>query len=104
MIDEQRAEISGWVKCKDEMPPIGLVVEAFVSDGISAIRLHEAAYMLDRDGTFYWTFHGMDEGTWGEKGFGIKMWRKIRPLPNGTVPWFVLGKTGYLTVSFRKEK
>src|SRR5580692_5964740 len=86
-----------WINIKDKFPDFGEVVEIYVSDRLNGVKLDHAAYMKDDgySGKNYWTMHGMDEDSWSDKGFGIKYWRHLAPLPNGTKPYFQIDKRGY---------
>jgi hypothetical protein len=93
-----------WISVKVRYPPFGEVVEVYVNEMLNGVRLDHAAYMkADRyTESNYWTFEGMDEFTWSEKGFGIKFWRHLLPLPNGKKPYFNVNKQGMIRVVFKK--
>jgi hypothetical protein len=93
-----------WISVKDGFPPFGEVVEVHVKERFNGVLLDHAAYMkadkyIDKN---YWTFHGMNEFAWSDKGFEIKYWRYLNPLPNGKKPYFKCGKWGMIKVIFKK--
>ena len=94
-----------WRKVKEALPPFGEVVEVYVSGRLNGVKLDHAAYMkADKFyGKNYWTFDGMDEFSWSDKGFEIKYWRFLRPLPNKTKPYILATRWGALKVVFKRE-
>ena len=93
-----------WFKFSERKPPYFLVVEVHVDKMINGVMLDHAAYIkkdkyTDKD---FWTFDGMDEYSYSEKGFGIKYWRFLRPLPNGKTAHMKPYKNGFMRVFFKK--
>jgi len=93
-----------WFKFSEVKPPYFLVVEVHVKPLIKGVMLNHAAYLPKDKYTSvdFWTFHSIDEYSYSDKGFGIKFWRFLKPLPNGKIPYMKPKKDGQIKVIFKK--
>lgn len=89
-----------WIKIKDQMPPLGEIVQVYhLSRLYSRIPIRHCAWVDPGQ----WTSDGMSEEEWGES-FKIKFWRKIPTLPNGKRAFIIVDKRGCYQIIQRKDK